>query len=406
MTQKTLIVIGGGAAGFFCAINAAMINPNLNIILLEKSSKLLSKVKISGGGRCNVTNHCLDIIAMSKNYPRGEKFLKKAFAQFSVKDTIEWFTNKGVPLKTEPDGRMFPASNTSQSIIDCLLAQAAKYKINIKLNTAVKAINKHKEQFIIDTNNKGNFIADYVCIACGGFPKLEMFDWIKDLEHTIESPVPSLFTFNIPNHKITRLMGVSIKDVQIKIAATKLVQNGALLFTHWGLSGPVILRLSAWGARILAEKNWHFSISINYLPEYNEESMQLELASLQHSIAARQMSNKNPFNLPARLWEYLIAEAAIKTETRWADLTAKSKNKLAKLLCTHQFEIKGKTTFKEEFVTAGGVSLSEIDVKTMMSKKHNNLFFAGEIIDVDGITGGFNFQNAWTTAFIAAQSIA
>ncbi len=407
MLQKSLVVIGGGAAGFFCAINAAIANPKLKITLLEKSSKLLSKVKISGGGRCNVTHQCLDIIAMSKHYPRGEKFLKKAFSQFSVKDTIQWFESRGVHLKTEPDGRMFPVSNSSQSIVDCLLSEAAKYKIDIKLNIAVQSITKTENHFTLSTNTANNNIlkADYVCVACGGFPKAEMFDWLKQLGHSVENPVPSLFTFNMPKHKITQLMGVSIKDVQIKITGTKLVQTGALLITHWGLSGPVVLRLSAWGARILAEKNWNFSILINYLPEYNEETMQQKLSELQQSIASRQISNKNFFGLPSRFWEYLISEAEIQSETRWADLTAKCKNKLAKLLCAHLLDIKGKTTFKEEFVTAGGVNLSEIDAQTMMSKKQHNLFFAGEILDVDGITGGFNFQNAWTTAWIAAQSM-
>ncbi len=404
MPKKKLVVIGGGAAGFFCAVNAARLNPQLHVILLEKTSRLLSKVKVSGGGRCNVTHACFSIADMIKKYPRGSSFLRKAFHQFFTTDTIAWFNERGVELKIETDGRMFPESNSSQTIIDCLLNEANKYHVEIMMSATVKSINKKTAGWELMLNNK-NISADYICIASGGYSKPEQFDWIRETGHSIEIPVPSLFTFNIPKNNITDLMGISLENVTVKITGTKLQESGPLLITHWGLSGPAVLKLSAWGARELALKNYDFKISLNWLPLYNEISLREKMQKLRFEMAAQKINNRNPFNLPARLWEYFISTAGISNETRWADLPAKEQNKLVKILCTQEFEVKGKTTFKEEFVTAGGIHLNEIDVNTMQSKIIPGLYFAGEIMDVDGITGGFNFQNAWTTGWIAARGI-
>jgi predicted Rossmann fold flavoprotein len=404
-TGKTLVVIGGGAAGFFCAINAAIKNPDLNIILLEKTGKLLSKVKISGGGRCNVTHACFSISEMAKKYPRGEKFVKKTFHQFFTTDTINWFEARGVTLKAEADGRMFPDTDSSQTIIDCLLREANKHQIEIRMNADVKSVRQDEEQFLIRLANEKFILADYVTIACGGYPKSSMFDWLITLGHTIEEPVPSLFTFNIPKHPIVELMGISVKEAQVKINGTKLKETGPLLITHWGLSGPAILRLSAWGARELQQRDWHFTIQVNWLPEFNEETIREEVLTYRKTLATQKVVNKNPFGLPGRLWEFLVLQSGITEDIRWAEIPAKEQNKLIKHLCAYELEVKGKTTYKEEFVTAGGILLSEIDAQTMMSRKIPNLFFAGEILNVDGITGGFNFQNAWTTGYIAAQNL-
>ncbi len=404
--MKQLIVIGGGASGFFCAVNAARINPGLKVILAEKSGKLLSKVKVSGGGRCNVTHACFDIAEMSKKYPRGTNFVKKAFYQFFTTDTIKWFEERGVKLKEESDGRMFPVTNSSQTIIDCLLNEARLYGVEILMNTEVRRIVREESGFTIHFSNQKTQSADFVCLAGGGYPKPFMFNWLTELGHTIEEPVPSLFTFNIPGHPIRELMGVSVANTRMKIAGSKLEQDGPLLITHWGLSGPAVLKLSAWGARELAIKNYTFKIVVNWLPDYNEQQLAERFQTLRFDIATQKVVNKNPFGLPHRLWEFLLSNSQINTELRWADLPSKDVNKLVKNLCNGEFEVKGKTTFKEEFVTAGGIKLSEIDPNTMMSKKVPGLYFAGEVMDVDGVTGGFNFQHAWTSGFIAGKTIA
>jgi predicted Rossmann fold flavoprotein len=405
ITNKKLVVIGGGAAGFFCAVNAARLNQGLQVTLVEKSNKLLSKVKVSGGGRCNVTHACFDIADMSKRYPRGGNFVKKAFHQFFTTDTIQWFEERGVKLKTEKDGRMFPVTDSSQTIIDCLLKEADKYGVKIELKREVTQIESTNGSFTIHFTDAWEINADYLCIACGGFPKSCQFNWITASGHTIEEPVPSLFTFNMPGHPITKLMGVSVETARVKIMGTKLEEPGPLLITHWGLSGPVILKLSAWGARELAALQWNFRIMVNWLPEYNEQQFADQLKTLRFEKAGQLIENKNSFGLPQRLWEFLLEYSGIKNGTRWADLPASLQNKLVKNVCSCELEIKGKTTFKEEFVTAGGIKLNEIDANTMMSKKLPGLFFAGEIMDVDGITGGFNFQHAWTSGYIVAKAL-
>lgn len=404
--MKNLIVIGGGAAGFFCAVNAARLNPHVKVTILEKSNKLLSKVKISGGGRCNTTNQLFEIPALVKKYPRGEQFLKKAFYQFNTQDTIEWFAERGVELHAEADGRMFPISNNSSTIIECLLKEADQYHVKIEMQTEVKKITKLETQFQIETNKLGVIQADYICIACGGLPKLDMFNWISKMGHPIQSPVPSLFTFNMPKHPITALMGLSVNNAVIKISGTKLKEQGALLITHWGLSGPVVLKLSAWGARQLADMNYQFSIQVNWLGETTDAMLRLDWTFYREQFSANKMGSKSPFTLPTRLWHFLLNEAAISVDTRWAELKAVNQNKLIQLLTSQVFEINGKTTFKEEFVTCGGVQLSTIHPQTMESKLVPHLYFAGEVMDVDGITGGFNFQHAWSSGFNAATSIA
>jgi predicted Rossmann fold flavoprotein len=405
MKSKKLVVIGGGAAGFFCAVNAARMYPQLEVLVIEKTGKLLSKVKVSGGGRCNVTHACFSIAEMVKKYPRGESFLKKAFHHFFTTDTIEWFTERGVEIKTEGDGRMFPTTNESQTIIDCLLREAAKYKVQIEMNTDIKFISKENEQWILETVVGKRIDADYVCIAAGGAQKLSQSEWLVKLGHSVVPPVPSLFTFNMPGNSITKLMGLSVDNAIVKIAGEKMQQSGPLLITHWGMSGPAVLKTSAYAAILLANKNYEFTVLINWLPSYNEITLKDKMQLLRFDMASTKMQNRNPFGLPSRLWEYLLEQSEIKEGLRWADLPAKEQNKLIKNLCAQSFDVKGKTTFKDEFVTAGGIKTEEIDVNTMQSKLHTGLFFAGEVINVDGVTGGFNFQNAWTTAWIAARGV-
>lgn len=403
--QKTLIVIGGGAAGFFCAINAAKLNPTLRVIIIEKTNKLLSKLKISGGGRCNVTHHCLDIGELIKNYPRGYNFLKKALHWFSVKDTIAWFEQRGIALKTEKDGRMFPVSNNSQTIIDCFLQEAHKYNVEIITSCEIIAFQKENNLFHLTTHSNQHFKCNFLCIATGGYAKSLQFQWLEKIGHSIEKPLPSLFTFNMPQHTITQLMGVSVDEVQIKITHSKLQTKGALLITHWGISGPAVLKLSAFAAKELANKNYNYTIVINWLTQYTEQTLRDEWLHFRQQFASSKIFSKNPFALPNRLWQYLLQQSNINEEIRWADVSSSQQNKLIKNLTAMEFEIKGKTTFKEEFVTCGGIKLNEVDVNTMQSKIIPQLFFVGEVLDIDGITGGFNFQNAWTTAFIAANAI-
>jgi predicted Rossmann fold flavoprotein len=404
--KKQLVVIGGGAAGFFCAVNAARMNRELQVTILEKTSKFLSKVRISGGGRCNLTHSLFDIAEMSRRYPRGQNFVKKTFHQFFTTDTIRWFEERGVQVKEEKDGRMFPVTDSSQTIIDCLLNEVNNYGVGLQLNSEVRSIENKNGRFIVSLATGKNIPADYICIACGGYPKAAMFQWLLQLGHTIEEPVPSLFTFNLPGHPIRELMGVSVERARVKIEGSKLMEEGPVLVTHWGLSGPAVLRLSAWGARELAMKDYHFPVHINWIPDHNEQSLKELLKTSRINHASRMIGNHNFGQLPNRLWQFLLMHSVIQENTRFADLPAKAENLLIKNLVDFTVEVKGKTTFKEEFVTAGGIQLSEVDANTMMSKKLDHLYFAGEILNVDGITGGFNFQHAWTSSWIAAKSIA
>ncbi len=403
---RTLIVAGGGAAGFFCAVNAARMNPHLRVIILEQSTKLLSKVKISGGGRCNVTHACFSVSQLCKKYPRGGPFLKKTFHQFNPRDTINWFGERKVHLKTEADGRMFPDTDDAQTIIDCLLREARKHDVEIRLQSRITSFSREADRFEIRLADHTVLLADDLVIACGGYPKASMFDWLRSSGHSIEPPVPSLFTFNTPGHPLTRLMGLSVADAVIKITGTKLEERGPILCTHWGLSGPGILRLSAWGARILAAQNWRFKIRINWLPDKHEESLREAIQQIRAQKGKQLVHHKNPFGLPARLWTLLLEMSEVPEACKWAELPARAQHLLILNCCSLELQITGKTTFKEEFVTAGGIHLAEVAPQTMMSRLIPNLYFAGEILDIDGITGGFNFQHAWTSGYIAATNIA
>jgi len=403
--SKQLLVIGGGAAGFFCAVNVAKARPDLDVRILEKQSKVLQKVKVSGGGRCNVTNACFQPAELLKKYPRGKNFLKKAFNYFSTKDTIAWFQQRGVVLITEPDGRMFPASHSSQTIIDCLLNEATAHGVHLNLNTEVVQVEKKVDQFYISRKNADVIIADYLVVASGGFPKSAQYDWLTSLGHTIEQPSPSLFTFNTPSSSLKELMGVVVEHAIVKIEGSKLTEQGPVLITHWGLSGPAILRLSAWGARELQQSSYSFKVIVNWLGQ-PESDIRERWSTIRIRQGANRLDAKNPFGLPNRLWDYLLKECAIGAQIKWSELPSKEQNKLIHILTTHLIAVEGKTTFKEEFVTCGGISLAEIEPSTMESKLVKGLYFGGEIMDVDGITGGFNFQHAWTSGYIAASSIA
>lgn len=396
-------MVGGGAAGFFCAVNAARLHPHLKVVLLEKSSKLLSKVKISGGGRCNVTHHCFEIDELIHYYPRGKHFLKKAFHHFNVRDTIDWFAERNLNLVAEVDGRMFPSTNASQSVIDCLLNEANRYNVEVLLNADVVEVESSVASgFKISLRDGRQFVSTRLCIACGGFSKKEQFQWIERLGHSIETPVPSLFTFNIRDKNLNALMGVSVPNATAKLVGEKFQYTGPLLITHWGLSGPAILKLSAFGARLLSEKKYAFSVAVNWLGSVNEQTLQQQWVQLRARLGAQKMGSKNPFGLPLRLWEYLLQQSGVELNLRWADLKSANQQRLIQNLTGQVFEVNGKTTFKEEFVTAGGICLKEIHPSTMESKMIPGLYFAGEVMDVDGITGGFNFQHAWTSGYLAA----
>jgi len=414
---KRLIVIGGGAAGIFCAVNAARRAPGLKVLVLEKTGKLLSKVKVSGGGRCNVTHACFDIGEMAKRYPRGGHFVRKAFHRWFTTDTIEWFRERGVELKTEEDGRMFPVTDDSQTIIDCLMKEANRYGVEVWMHAEVVGVDVEgagggaagagvgDSGFRLALKDGRVLEADYVCVACGGYPKAGMFDWIRALGHTVEEPVPSLFTFNMPGDPITKLMGVSVPEAQVKIVGSKLSEKGPLLITHWGMSGPAVLRLSAWGARELAAGGYTFGIQVNWVPGLTEQTARERMQEMRYERAGQMVGGKNSFGLPQRLWEYFLSVAGVGEGVRWSDLPSREQNKLVGLLCAGGFSVAGKTTFKEEFVTAGGVRLSEVDPSSSQSRKVPGLLFAGETLDVDGITGGFNFQHAWTSGWVAADTV-
>ncbi|WP_306349988.1 NAD(P)/FAD-dependent oxidoreductase [Flavobacterium sp. '19STA2R22 D10 B1'] len=399
--QFDVIIIGGGAAGFFAAINIAEKNPTLKIAILERGKEVLTKVRISGGGRCNVTHACFEPNELVKFYPRGEKELRGPFHQFCSGDTIEWFEKHGVELKIEEDGRMFPVSNSSQTIIDCFLKAAQKLNIQILMAQSVQSIYRAEDYWKISTQNDV-FLADKIVVTTGSNPK--MWEMMETLGHSIVSPVPSLFTFNIKDKRIKDIPGIAALAT-VNVKGTKLTSTGPLLITHWGMSGPAILKLSAWGARILSDKKYQFAIEVNWLNDIDTEDAEEVLKTLKQDQAKKTVVTKSPFDFPNRLWRNIVLAADISEETKWADLSKMQTQNLAQQLTKAIFQVNGKSTFKEEFVTAGGIDLKEINFKTMQSKFHDNLYFAGEIVNIDAITGGFNFQNAWTSGFIVANSI-
>ena len=400
-SKYDIIIVGGGAAGFFTAINIVEKNPKLKVAILERGQEVLSKVRVSGGGRCNVTHACFIPNDLVKFYPRGEKELRGPFHQFCSGDTIEWFEKHGVALKIEDDGRMFPVSNSSLTIIDCFLSATKKLGIAILTGQSVQSIFKAETYWKVETNHE-TYSCQKLIMTTGSNPKI--WELLTEIGHTIVPPVPSLFTFNIKDKRIKDLMGVSAL-ASVKVLGSKLSASGPLLITHWGMSGPGILRLSAWGARELADKKYQFAIQVNWLNDLTLEETEEKLKELKLEHSKKAISKKSPFDFPNRLWESLVLASEILEETKWADLSKKQLQNLAQQLTQGVFQVNGKSTFKEEFVTAGGIDLKEINFKTMESKLHQNLYFAGEILNVDAITGGFNFQNAWTGGFIIAEGI-
>jgi predicted Rossmann fold flavoprotein len=404
---RKIIIIGGGAAGFFGAITAALNNINSEIIILEAGKQPLTKVLISGGGRCNVTHHCFNPAQLITYYPRGGKALRGAFSRFQPQDTVKWFEMRGISLKTEADGRMFPITDNSETIAECLLETARKLGIKLRTNTPVRSVNKLPHNFQIELRNGIFLNCDLLLIATGSNPSGYRF--AKQLGHKIITPVPSLFTFNIRDQRLKDLAGIAVENTRVTLLTNnknKLQQTGALLITHWGMSGPAILKLSAWGARILHDNKYQLQLLINWLPEYNSETLREYLQQFKQENPRKKVITYSPVKLPKRLWQSFINFLGIGEAKNWSELSKKELNSLIQELTQGQYQITGKGVFKEEFVTCGGVNLQEIDFKTMESKICPGLYFAGEVLDIDGVTGGFNFQSAWTTSWIAGQAIA
>ena len=401
-TKYDIVIVGGGAAGFFTAINIVEKNPKLKVAILERGQEVLGKVRISGGGRCNVTHACFVPNDLVKNYPRGEKELRGPFNQFCSGDTIDWFEKKGIELKIEEDGRMFPVSNSSQTIIDCFLDATKKLNIDVLTSQSVQSIFKTENHWKVETNHE-TYVCKSLILTTGSNPKI--WEMLQNMGHSIIEPVPSLFTFNIKDARIKDLMGLSTLAT-VKVKNSKLQASGPLLITHWGMSGPGILKLSAWGARELAVKKYQFAISVNWLNNVTLEEIATILRELKLEHSKKAVSKKSPFDLPNRLWENIVLASGINAETKWADLNKVELSNLANQLTNAEFQVNGKSTFKEEFVTAGGIDLKEVNFKTMESKILPNLYFAGEIVNIDAITGGFNFQNAWTSGYIVANNLA
>lgn len=397
-------IIGGGAAGFFAALHLAEIDPHVEVHIFEKSTQLLSKVKVSGGGRCNVTHACFDIRTLVQYYPRGNKQLVAPFKRFSPSDTIHWFKERGVELKTEADGRMFPITDSSQTIINCFLDEAEKSGVRIHTQQGVSSFIQEDKRWKITFNDQSHFLADALLIATGSSELV--WNQLKAFGIKIDEPAPSLFTFNIKDMNLHELSGTSIEHTALKINGTKLKTEGPLLITHWGMSGPAILKLSAWGALDLKAVNYNFTLSVSYLPEENDETLLTKLKKLRSSENRKLVSTFSPFDkLSKRLWNFLLGKADISPDKNWADLSNKEIQKLMEEILHGNYKVNGKSTFKDEFVTCGGVSLDEINFKTYESLKFPGLFFAGEVVNVDAVTGGFNFQHAWTSGWIAAEGI-
>jgi len=406
MNSRRIAIVGGGAAGFFAALACAEAQSDAEIFILEKSSQFLSKVKISGGGRCNITHACFDEREFATRFPRGERALIAPFKQFQASDTVAWFAAHGVMLKTESDGRMFPVTDSSQTIMDCLLNAASKAGVKLKTNCGVERIKKTNNGFELMLSNGETLVCDKLLLATGGCRTPALGQLAVLLGHTLEPPVPSLFTFHIESAWLRQLAGVSVGNAEVSVPKTKLREHGPLLMTHWGLSGPVILRVSAWGARELHEKNYRFALQINWLPGLSEEKLAAEFQSRRKSHPAKLIINSPVTPMPVRLWEQLVLASGLDANARWAGLSGSAQHGLVRQLLRTEFSVTGKSLNKDEFVTCGGVRLNEVNFKTMESKICPGLFFAGEVLDIDGITGGFNFQAAWTTGWLAGRAMA
>ena len=402
-----IAIIGGGAAGFFAAIACARANPENEISIFERGSEFLTKVRISGGGRCNVTHACFDPLILSEHFPRGARALISPLHRFSPSDTVAWFGAHGVRLKTEPDGRMFPVTDSSRTIIDCLLSEAKAAGIRLFLRKGIEQARiSAQNAFELNLGNAEIIKCNRLLLATGGSRSVAGAQIAQSLGHTIVPPVPSLFSFHVSAPWLRSLPGVSIPDVEVSVSGTKLHERGPMLITHNGVSGPAVLRLSAWGARILHGLDYQFSLRVNWLPDLTEEAIRAQLQSLRQSNPNRLVINSPLSPLPARLWEQLALAAGIDRETRWTTLSRAKAHVLAQVLTRTELEVNGKSLNKDEFVTCGGVSLREINFKTMESHITPGLYFAGELLDLDGVTGGFNFQAAWTTGWIAGHAMA
>lgn len=405
MSSLRIVIVGGGAAGFFAAIAAAEAAPGADITVLERSPNFLAKVRISGGGRCNVTHRCFEARELTKRYPRGERALIAPFQRFQARDTVEWFASRGVTLKTEADGRMFPITDSSETIVNCLLGEVRRRGVKLVANCGVESVTRGTE-FTLTLSNGETLRCDRLLLATGGCRTPALGQLATALGHTLEPPVPSLFTFHIATPWLRELAGVSLESVEAAVPGTGLRERGALLVTHWGLSGPVILRLSAWGARALHDLEYRFPLHVNWLPERHVEQLARDIQSRRNCQAAKLVVNCPLAPLTARLWEQLVLAAGIPRETRWAALSSAQQHRLIQQLTRSEFPVTGKSLNKDEFVTCGGVRLKEVDFKTMESRVCPGVFFAGEVLDIDGITGGFNFQAAWTTGWIAGRAMA
>lgn len=400
-----IVIVGGGAAGFFAAITSAEAAPDASVTILEKTAQFLSKVRISGGGRCNVTHSCFEPRELTKRFPRGERALIAPFHKFQASDTVAWFESRGVKLKTESDGRMFPITDNSGTIVDCLMSAARQAGVTLRSNCGVENVTRRDDEFVLTLSNGEQLIADRLLLATGGCRTPALGQLATSLGHTLEPPVPSLFTFHIEAPWLRALAGVSV-EAEVSVPAAGLRERHALLVTHWGLSGPAVLRLSAWGARELHDLNYQFTLHVNWLPQLNVEQVMRELEARRQGQPAKLVVNTPLAPLPARLWEALLLAAGVARDTRWAALSRAAQHGLVQQLVRTEFQVTGKSLNKDEFVTCGGVRLNEVDFKTMQSRLCSGLFFAGELLDIDGITGGFNFQAAWTTGWIAGHAMA
>ena len=407
MSSQRIIIVGGGAAGFFAAIACAEASPKATVMLLEKGTHFLTKVRISGGGRCNVTHSCFDARELSTRYPRGARALISIFQRFQPRDTIEWFAARGVALKLEADGRMFPTTDNSQTIIDCLVNAAHASGVELRTNCGMNSAKRRDgDGFDVTLSNGETLACDRLLLATGGCRAAVAGQLAASLGHTLEPPVPSLFTFHIDTPWLRELPGVSVAMIEASVPSAGLRERGPVMVTHWGLSGPVVLRLSAWGARELAAREYRFPLQINWLPHLTVEALTAELQRQKQANPARTIVNGSLSPLPSRLWEQLVLASGIKPVTRWAELSSSALHQLVQQLTRSEFPVTGKSLNKDEFVTCGGVRLGEVDFKTMQSRVCPGLHFAGELLDIDGITGGFNFQACWTTGWIAGRAMA
>lgn len=428
MGKRQIAIVGGGAAGFFAAITAAEASPDCAVTIFEATAHLLAKVKVSGGGRCNVTHACFEPRELVQRYPRGGRELLGAFSRWQPRDTVAWFEARGVRLKTEADGRMFPVTDNSQTIVDCLMGAAQKAGVVIRINCGVKGVERgvpdalglnasglsatalataegRVPPFNVALTTGGTVAVDRLLLATGGNKSSAGFAIAAQFGHAIEPPVPSLFTFHVTDPRLQDLSGVSVEDATTAVSGTPLKERGPLLVTHWGLSGPAILKLSAWGARPLHDCDYQFSLRVNWAPQYNSETARAALAAARAANPRKQVTTWSPLGLPLRLWEKLVVAAGSAPDAIWNGIGNPALRALAAQVCEGEFKVNGKSMFKEEFVTCGGVRLTEVDFKTMESRLVPGLHFAGEFLDVDGITGGFNFQNAWTTGRLAGQAM-